>query len=121
MAGPYTTTMRLSNGQVLRVYQAANQAAGTYCPVEINGEVASTSPIDFEVKSPCFIQDIVSPQTSGIVEIYGGQQASGINFVLDATWVVTNPNRLASLPAPGTYTLVPNRRYRFYQKTAGAA
>lgn len=121
MAGPYTSTFRLSNGQVLRVYQAANATVGSYAPCEINGEVASTSPVDFEVKSPCYVQDIISPQTAGIVEIYGGQVPSGIMFLLDATWVTTNSNRAASLPAPGTYLMVPGKRYRLYQKTAGAA
>lgn len=121
MAGPYTSTFRLSNGQSLRVYQAANAAVGTYCPVEINGEVASTSPTDFEVKSPCIVQDIITPNTAGIVEIVGGGVPSGITFLLDASFTATQPNRQAALPGPTTYQMVPGRRYRLVQRTAGAA
>lgn len=113
--------MRLSNGQSLRVYQAANQAAGTYLPVEINGEVSSTSPTDFEVKDECYVQDIITPQTQGIVEIIGGGVPSGITFLLDASFTASQPNRAAALPRPGTYKMVPGRRYRLSQKTAGAA
>lgn len=121
MAGPYTTTWRLSNGQILRTYQAANAAVGSYSKCEINGEVSSTSPDDFEVSSPCFVQDIITPQTAGIVEIYGGGRPSGIQFMLDATYTTSNNNRMASLPAGNTYMMVPGKRYRLYQKTAGAA
>lgn len=121
MAGPYSSTFRLTNGQNLRVYQAANATVGSYANVEINGEVGSGSPTDFEVKSPCQIQDIITPQTAGIIEIVGGGVMSGISILLDATFTSANPNRAASLPRPGTYTMVPGRRYRLYQKTAGAA
>lgn len=121
MAGPYSSTFRLSNGQNLRVYQAANSAVGTYLPVEINGEVSSTSPTDFEVKSYCYIQDIITPQTAGIIEIVGGGVPSGITVLLDASFTAAQPNRAASLPAPGTYQMAPGRRYRLQQKTAGAA
>lgn len=132
MAGPYTTNVTLSNGQNLQIYQAANQAAGTYCPVELNGAVASTSPQDFEVKSPCCVQDIVTPQTSGIIEIISGNGVgNGVSINLDARFVASNPNRQASLPGQGLIAnlvnqripgvLVPGKRYRIYQKTAGAA
>lgn len=121
MAGPYSTTFRLTNGQILRVYQAANAPVGSYANCSINGEVASTSPVDFEVKSPCQIMDIVTPQTSGIIEIEGGGVASGIKILLDATYTTANYNRQASLPPRDSYTLVPGRRYRLYQVTAGAA
>lgn len=121
MAGPYTSTFRLSNGQNLRVYQLANAAVGTYARCEINGEVSATSPDDFEVSSPCTIQDILTPQTAGIIEIIGGGKPSGISILLDATFTSANPNRLASLPPASSYTMVPGRRYRFAQKTVGAA
>lgn len=121
MAGPYTSSFRLSNGQILRVYQLANAAVGSYAKCEINGEVASTSPDDFEVSSPCYIQDIITPQTAGIVEIYGSSKPSGIQILLDATYTTSNNNRAASLPAGNTYTMVPGKRYRLYQKTVGAA
>lgn len=121
MAGPYTTTIRLTNGQIIRAYQLANAAVGSYANVSINGEVASTSPTDFEVKSPCTIMDIVTPQTAGIIEIEGGGVASGIQILLDSTYTTANNNRQLSLPPKDAYTLVPGRRYRLYQKTAGAA
>lgn len=121
MAGPYTSSFRLSNGQILRVYQPVSAPVGGYAKCEINGEVTSTSPDDFEVASPCYIQDIITPQTLGIVEIYGSSRPSGIQILLDATYTTANNNRAASLPAPGTYTMVPGKRYRLYQKTIGAA
>lgn len=120
MAGPYTTNVRLSNGQMLQFYQVANVTAGTYLPCETNGAVSSTSPTDFEVTSPCYIADIVTSQTAGIIEIYSGKP-SGIQFLIDATFAVTNNNRQASLPPKDTYVLVPGKRYRLCQKTAGAA
>lgn len=119
MAGPYTGYLQFSNGQTLQVHFAANVAIGTYLPVEINGAVASTSPTDFEVASPCRIVDFTTDETAGLMNVISSGTATTVNIPTTAKYAVTANGRISSLPTNRIF--VPGRRYRLQMKVAGAA
>lgn len=119
MAGPYTGYIQFSNGQTLQIYFAANAAIGSYLPAEINGAVASTSPTDFEVASPCRIIDFTTDETAGLMNVISSGSPTNINIPTTAKYAVTVVGRAASLPVNRVF--VPGKRYRLQMKVAGAA
>ena len=112
----YTMQILLSNGQTLNAYFGANQAVGTYLPVDLSGPAAATSPQDFEVASRASIVDVVTDQTSGMVEFISKGQPTGRFLNTDARYANSITNR-----RPPVVTLVPGRRYRLKMAVAGAA
>jgi hypothetical protein len=111
--------MYLSNGQVLQIYLAANAAVGTYLPCDITGVIAaSTSPQDFRVASPCFINDLdAGLAVGGSMEINANGQPSGVIIPTTAAFLATNSGR----PSLKHIGLRPNVTYRLQMRTVGAA
>jgi hypothetical protein len=115
----YTGYIQFSNGQTLQIYFASNAAVGSYLPAEINGAVGTSSPLDFEVASPCRIVDFTTDQTAGLMNVISSGVPTTINIPTTAKYAVSVVGRAASLPTNRVF--VPGKRYRFQMKVAGAA
>jgi len=115
MAGPYVGSLKITSGQVLRVYQAATVAVGVYLPVEINGDATSTSPTDFKVTQKCTIYDFITSNTAGIFELIADGRQTGYMVISDASQAAT------SIRTPLNVPLVPGVKYMLLERVAGAA
>lgn len=116
MAGPYTATAKFSNGQVLKVYLAANQAVGTYPGVEINGAATATSQPFFKFKESVTLVDLYTDETAGQFEIVADDDPSGKFWCLDASIAPTNNGRI-TIPL----LFRANVTYKLLTRIAGAA
>ncbi len=116
MAGPYTHTLKFSNGQVLNVYLAANAAVGTYAPCELNGAAASTSQIYFKFKESVVLVDNYGSDTAGQLEIVADDDPTGRFIITDASMSSTNSARVN---VPRTFRA--GVTYKLLQRVAGAA
>jgi len=115
MAGPYVGSLKLTSGQVLRVYQAATVAVGTYLPVEINGDAVSTSPTDFKVTTKCTAYDFITANTAGIFELVADGRQTGFMVVTDSSQAGT------SIRTPLNIPLSPGVKYMLLERVTGAA
>lgn len=113
--------LKFSNGQVLSVYQAANQAVNTNPVCTFQGVAsAATLTIDFSPAATTTLIDIVVPAalTAGGIEFYnvtkGRRSERGENHL--EAYLTTNTTRR---PAP--ITLVAGNTYRLIQTVAGNA
>lgn len=119
MAGPYVGTFYFTNGRQLSFYQAANVAVGTAIPVEVNGPATSTSDTFFMVPAGEVwqVQDMVSANVAGQIQIMKENLPSGKFFPTDATRAATAGNQRPNLP----FVFVPGIRYKFVESVQGAA
>lgn len=116
MAGPYYGTLKLKNGQQVRVYAAANAALGIYMPVETIGDVASTSPVFFRVQSQTEIDDWIADATcTAIVEFVADGTPTGRVLNWSAEHAAT------AIRPPVRITLRPGVNYGLVVRKAGAA
>lgn len=112
MAGPYYTTLKSTDGRVLNVYHAANQAVGTYLPVEMNGGVVSTSEKSFTINQPFTIDDWYTTVVDGTpnhqVEIVKNDNPTGRFLIPSAAMAATNNARKVQRVtlSPGVYKLL---------------
>lgn len=81
-------TITLSNGDSLSVYTNSD-AIGAPVRVLMSGTATSTSPLDFMVRSVCFIEDIVTAQTAGILEVFRNYKHTGKTIPMDARFAYT--------------------------------
>lgn len=107
------TTLVLSNGQRLTVYDGVGDAVGAQKRCSLIGDAGSTSPFGFVVNSKCFIQDIICLTTAGgEYEILKDGQRTGKKIPTDARFAFDTVNRIAHVPHYGFY---PGVKYGFMQ------
>lgn len=101
--------LRGRSGQqyTLGLYYAGNDAAGYIVPCTFNGVAASTSPTDFTLPEPCYIEYVSGPATGRItVDVNGMPTPLQIDMASTIAMVAQSGKNFGQL-AGGTA-----RRYR---------
>ena len=82
-----------------KVYAAASGAVGTYCPVRLKGDAASTDSVDLHVPFNVVIYDIISVCASGEVRLESDGEETYVIIDL-ASRGSTNAGRNQNLGIP---------------------
>lgn len=116
----YTGQLVLSNGQMIHICFAANQAVNTAVVADTNVPVVSGThtQTDFSVASDAVLVDFTTDETAGTMELYNvtDGRATGLQLLTTAKYA----SSVATRPVP-RIGFRAGKTYRWIMKVAGAA